>query len=665
VCVAVLDGPVDFSHPCFQGADLTQVATLVDETAGVGSMSIHGTHVTSIIFGQPDSPVVGVAPRCRGLILPIFGDQQNTRLSQLDLARAIERAVEEGAHIINISGGQRAPLGQSDPILERAISLCAERGVLMVAATGNDGCDCLHVPAALPSVLAVGALGDDGKPLDASNWGEAYRSKGVLAPGQNILGAVPNGSTRRLTGSSFATPIVSGAAALLLSLQKRDGQQIDPLAVGELIVRSARPCLPHDDPRCERYLAGILDITVARMLMKQQREKPMADLDDAQALPQAIGMASTDSGSSPRGAVLPDTTVLPDTKGVTGDDPSKSIAPSLVAGPSGVPAGLISPIAQAASPAVTASSDCGCDSAMISYIFAVGSLSFDFGTEARRDSFRQLMPSFVVTRPDGTTVSAPPNPYDAIQLLDYLEANPWESIKLIWTLNLDLTPIYAIEAELAYAENVYRVLRSALRGQSLPDTDNNYVSRVSISGTLTSRTVRLFSGQLVPVVVAQPRGLYSWNENQLINVVVEAISSTAAPADANAFSDAARITLRNFIDKVYYQLRNLGQNPADRALNYATTNAFAAALGIARALDPASHGIVRRVPDQTGIYSLDTISVVKSPFCRMDSDCWDVQLTFFDPENDRRAKTVILLTVDVSDEMPVTLGPSRFFTVAN
>jgi cyanobactin maturation PatA/PatG family protease len=317
---------------------------------------------------------------------------------------------------------------------------------------------------------------------------------------------------------------------------------------------------------------------------------------------------------------------------------------------------------------------------MISYIFAVGTVSFDFGTDARRDSFRQLMPSVIVTRPDGTTVSVPPNPYDVTQLLDYLDANPWESTKLIWTLNLDLTPIYAIEAEVAYAENVYRVLRSALRGESLPNTDDNYVSRVSISGILAGRTTRLFSGQIVPVVVAQPRGLYSWNENQLVNIVVEAIAATAAPpappeAAATArdeaaqrtaeYSDAARMTLRNFIDKVYYQLRNLGQNPADRALNYATTNAFAAALGIARALDPASHGIVRRVPDQTGIYSLDTISVAKSPFCRMDSDCWDVQLTFFDPENDRRARTVILLTVDVSDELPVTLGPSRFFTVAS
>ena len=65
-----------------------------------------------------------------------------------------------------------------------------------------------------------------------------------------------------------------------------------------------------------------------------------------------------------------------------------------------------------------------------------------------------------------------------------------------------------------------------------------------------------------------------------------------------------------------------------------------------------------------GLYTLDGISVSKSPFCRMDSDCWDVKLTFFDPENDRRARMVMRFTVDVSDELPVTLGPVRHWTEA-
>ncbi|MCE2673649.1 MAG: hypothetical protein LW635_08605 [Microcystis sp. 53598_E5] len=53
------------------------------------------------------------------------------------------------------------------------------------------------------------------------------------------------------------------------------------------------------------------------------------------------------------------------------------------------------------------------------------------------------------------------------------------------------------------------------------------------------------------------------------------------------------------------------------------------------------------------------LSPTKSPFCRLDSDCWDVQLKFFDPENSRRARKVFRFTIDVSDLIPVTLGEVR------
>jgi subtilisin family serine protease len=61
VCVAILDGPVDVSHPCLQGAALTQIPTLVSGTATNGPSSQHGTHVASIIFGQPGTAITGIA----------------------------------------------------------------------------------------------------------------------------------------------------------------------------------------------------------------------------------------------------------------------------------------------------------------------------------------------------------------------------------------------------------------------------------------------------------------------------------------------------------------------------------------------------------------------------------------------------------------------------
>ncbi len=149
ICIAVLDGPVDLTHPSFAGADLTQIETLASGKAGSEPVAEHGTHVASVIFGRHDGPVKGVAPRCRGLIAPIFKDMISgspAPCSQVDLARALLQAVQAGANIINVSGGQFSPSGTAHPILADAVRTCAESGVLIVAAAGNQGCDCLHIP---------------------------------------------------------------------------------------------------------------------------------------------------------------------------------------------------------------------------------------------------------------------------------------------------------------------------------------------------------------------------------------------------------------------------------------------------------------------------------------------------------------------------------------
>ncbi len=95
VCVAVLDGPVDLDHPCFAGADLTPLATLASGRATGGGMSRHGTHVASVIFGRHDGPVPGLAAGVSRADCPDLLREER-HLSQLDLARAIDQAVEAG-----------------------------------------------------------------------------------------------------------------------------------------------------------------------------------------------------------------------------------------------------------------------------------------------------------------------------------------------------------------------------------------------------------------------------------------------------------------------------------------------------------------------------------------------------------------------------------------
>jgi cyanobactin maturation PatA/PatG family protease len=650
VCIAVLDGLIDLKHPCFLGADLTQLPTLVSGEANPdGGMSLHGTHVASIIFGQSGSPVRGIAPQCKGLIVPVFTDE-GRQLSQLDLARAIEQAVNAGAHIINISGGQLTDEGEAEGWLTRSVQLALENNVLIIAAAGNDGCACLHVPAALPAVLAVGAMDDKGQPMNFSNWGGTYQAQGILAPGENILGAQPGGGTTRLSGTSFATPIATGVAALLLSLQIQRGETPDPQKVRAAILKSALPCTPADTTDTGRCLAGKLNIsgsleylfggTVSDTMEPVAAsgcgcggmEQSEVESSDCPTVVNLIDVASLmQMVTDVQPAAAPVNQSQSAASSIASSSPVSSTPPSTHSINPQVPA-----MTQSASNFVTAS-QAPSELADSQLVYALGTLGYDFGTEARRDSFKQLMPAYST---NGITV--PANPYDARQIVDYLAASPSESRSLIWTLNIELTPIYAIEPQGAFARDTYIVLQELLAGQILAESHEEYVERVSIPGVLTGRTVKLFSGQVVPLLAPQnPRGMYGWKINTLVSAAIETVQTTVGDAQ----EDAIRRTLGSFLNRIYYDLRNLGTTSQDRALNFAATNAFQAASTFAEAV-------------ATGM-ELDSITVEKSPFCRLDSDCWDVKLKFFDPENSRRAKKVFRFTIDVSDLIPVTLGDVR------
>jgi cyanobactin maturation PatA/PatG family protease len=629
VCVAVLDGRVDLEHPCFQGANLTLLPSLVPADArSTGPMAAHGTNITSIIFGQPGSDVEGLAPHCSGLVIPVFSEDRRSA-SQLDLARAIELAVDRGAHIINISGGQLTDAGEADAWLKNAIRLCADRNVLVVAAAGNDGCECLHVPAALPMVLAVGALDHRDQPIGFSNWGGAYRTGGLMAPGQDILGAKPGGGVARRSGTSFAAPIVAAAAALLLSHQAERGETPDPHRIRQLLLDSALPCDGIRSEESARCLAGRLNLPGAFELLRGSRGQMMRESTTASAAisPQC---ACNESEQLPQEA---NTITQAEAARRNGDqhaasapaDTILSFVPNAVSG-------------SRLSGGVTASEAPDTSTAQ-GLVYALGVLGYDFGSEARRDSFKQLMPPANLV---------PANPYDARQMVDYLNTNLAEARSLIWTLNIELTPVYAIEPVGAFARDVYEVLRVMLTGEIMAETDPDYIQRVSIPGLLTGRTVKLFSGQVVPVIEpVNTRGMYGWKTNTLVDRALKVSPATASAED----DERIRETLDGFLNRVYYDLRNLGRTSRDRALNFAVTNAFQAAATFGNALVAGMQ--------------LDEISVEKSPFCRMDSDCWDVKLKFFDPENSNRAKRIYRYTVDVSDLIPVTMGELRSWTSAD
>jgi cyanobactin maturation PatA/PatG family protease len=228
-------------------------------------------------------------------------------------------------------------------------------------------------------------------------------------------------------------------------------------------------------------------------------------------------------------------------------------------------------------------------------------------------------------------------------LLAYLEANPWDAAALIWTLNLDgHIPIYAIQPQGAFAKEGYQRLQQFLKEQL-----EEGVERVSVPGIIVGNS-KLMSGQIVPAIRPELRGMYSWNKKALIESIVKAPAKSANNAEQETYARKVQ-SISNYLERIYHEFRNLGFTSQERAINYAATNAF----NVAKVFESALKAELE----------FDTIETERSPISRPLSDCWDVKLTFFDPENVLRSRKVYRFTVNTIDICPVMTEGVRSWSV--
>ncbi len=267
VVVAVVDTGVSTSHPDLAGQRWVNAAetcdngvdddgnSFVDDCAGwdfgmddadpnfdAASASYdHGTHVAGIIAaGLNGVGVVGVAPGAKVMAVKASVSPSGGLPSSAVLG-AVRYAVDNGADIINMSFG--TPVGTtraSAAVLEAAVQYAVDHGVLVVAAAGNAGADISSAyvfPAAFslfyPGVVTVGSTTNADERSSFSNYGTPVN---LYAPGSYLMSTIGTGGYGYKSGTSMATPMVAGGAAVVLSLDP----SLTPADVQSALIGSAR-----------------------------------------------------------------------------------------------------------------------------------------------------------------------------------------------------------------------------------------------------------------------------------------------------------------------------------------------------------------------------------------------------------------------------------------
>ncbi len=219
VKVCVVDTGCDLKHPDLQ-------SNIIDSFNAYGGdvddkVSGHGTHVAGIIAAIDNNiGTIGVAPEASLLIAKGLTD--NGQGDWTKISQAIQWGVKQGANIVNLSLGSNNVPPQ---ILHDVIKWAVSKGTTLVAASGNDitvklgGRSYMKTayPARYPEVIAVAAIDKDYK---LAHFSQADESVSVVAPGIDIYSTWKNGGYAKLTGTSQAAPMVSGACALLKAYYK-------------------------------------------------------------------------------------------------------------------------------------------------------------------------------------------------------------------------------------------------------------------------------------------------------------------------------------------------------------------------------------------------------------------------------------------------------------
>jgi subtilisin family serine protease len=217
--IGIIDSSIDRRHNAFANAAITTQRFVDNESPP----NAHGTAIASIIASN-DPQALGLAPSAQIYAAEVFdhNEQQGEFASTVSLIKALSWLMTQDVSVINISLA-----GPSNRLLETALTRVREKGVLAIAAAGNGGPMAQPMyPAAYPEVVAVTATDDRGRAFRLANRGEYVD---IAAPGVNIRHAQAGGGFAASSGTSYAVPFVTVAAARLLQSTTEPALMLDAL----------------------------------------------------------------------------------------------------------------------------------------------------------------------------------------------------------------------------------------------------------------------------------------------------------------------------------------------------------------------------------------------------------------------------------------------------
>jgi Subtilase family/PatG Domain len=224
IVIGIIDGPVDLSHPAFASSSVSTVrsnhAALCQNAAS--SACFHGTAVAGVLTASRGVPAPAIAPACTALLYPVFPEGPSgaaglPATTPGALTRAIMETVDAGAKIINLSLGLLTSDITPYPELDEASEYACKRGVILVAASGNQGRIGFLPLLNHPWMIPVAACDLNGRVTPESNLSPSIGIRGLRAPGVDVSTTAPASRYIPVTGTSVAAAFVTGGLALLWS----------------------------------------------------------------------------------------------------------------------------------------------------------------------------------------------------------------------------------------------------------------------------------------------------------------------------------------------------------------------------------------------------------------------------------------------------------------